>query len=161
MVSKSDLESERHIVAVANGLDEAFYDSIRQVCETTPKALGLLETADVAGVKIGTATLEAALLGTPAFAFYRASALTAAVASRLSTTEFYSMPNILLGAGLLEELLQGDCTANKMFNAIELLKEEGRRNEIFAGYADLRTSLTGTNPLTNIAELALSMIQKK
>jgi lipid-A-disaccharide synthase len=74
----------------------------------------LLAAADAAAVASGTATVEAALLGCPHVVVYKTSALTYAVARALVRTRYIGMPNILLDAPVVPELIQGRATPDAL-----------------------------------------------
>jgi lipid-A-disaccharide synthase len=65
-----------------------------------------LAAADCAIVSSGTATVEAALLGTPMVVVYRVSAATAFIARRMVRTPFFSMVNLIAGRRVVPELIQ-------------------------------------------------------
>lgn len=66
----------------------------------------LLAASDLAFVSSGTATLEAALCGTPMVVVYRTSAATFAIAKRLVRLPWISLVNIVAGEEVVPELLQ-------------------------------------------------------
>ena len=61
-------------------------------------AYDALAAADCAIVASGTATVEAALLGTPMVVIYRVAKTTAAIFRRMVHTPFFSMVNLVAGA---------------------------------------------------------------
>jgi lipid-A-disaccharide synthase len=69
-----------------------------------------LAAADLALVASGTATLEAALFGTPMVITYRMSPLTAALMRRMQRVPYVGLPNVLAGEFLVPELLQEKAT---------------------------------------------------
>jgi lipid-A-disaccharide synthase len=77
---------------------------------------GLLSSADLAFVASGTATLEAALCGTPMVVVYKTSAFSHAVARALVSARlrWISLVNILAGRELVTELLQERLTAGNL-----------------------------------------------
>lgn len=83
---------------------------------SSPALLG----ACVAGiVASGTATLEAALAGLPSVVVYRLHPLTYAVARTLVRTEHVALPNLILGRRVVPELIQGDCTPERIAAEVE------------------------------------------
>ena len=80
--------------------------------------------ADVAVVASGTATLETALVGTPAVVIYRTHALNAAIFRRLSTLEHVALPNIVAGREIVPELLQGRATGPGIARAVAPLVDD-------------------------------------
>ncbi len=97
----------------------------------TGRTYDLLAHADAAVVASGTATLEAALLGTPAVVVYRVSRPTAWIARRVATVPWVSLPNLLAGRALLPELLQERCRPEPLAHAVqELLGDPQRAQEL-------------------------------
>lgn len=80
----------------------------------------LLAAADAAVIASGTATLEAALLGTPMVIVYRAATLTWLLGKMLVKLPFVGLPNILAQEELVPELLQDQAQGERI--AQELLK---------------------------------------
>ena len=70
--------------------------------------------AGAALTKSGTSTLELALAGVPMAVTYRVNPLTAALARRLIRVKHVAMVNLLAGCEIVPELLQQDCTAEKL-----------------------------------------------
>ncbi len=73
-------------------------------------AYDALAAADCAIVASGTATVEAALLGTPMVVIYRVAPTTAAILRRMIRTPFFSMVNLMAGRRVVPELIQDDFT---------------------------------------------------
>jgi lipid-A-disaccharide synthase len=74
----------------------------------------LLASSDLAFVASGTATLEAALCGTPMVVVYRTSAFSHAVARALVRVRWISLVNIVAGREVVTELLQERLTAENL-----------------------------------------------
>ena len=83
----------------------------------------LLAAADVALVASGTATLETMLVGTPMVVGYRLAPLTHWLlnAFRMVEAKRFALPNILAGREVVPELMQGECNAERLASALELL----------------------------------------
>jgi lipid-A-disaccharide synthase len=108
--------------------------------------------ADVVLLASGTATLEAMLAKRPMVVGYRVAPLSYRIARALKMlkTDIYALPNILaracgLGDGLLvPELMQDDCTADKLAAAtLALFKDSERRGAIVAAFEQLHQALRG------------------
>ena len=65
-------------------------------------------------ISMGTATLEAALLGLPHVACYRVSGTTYSLARRLVKIPHFALPNIIAGEEIVPELLQAHVTGEKL-----------------------------------------------
>lgn len=68
--------------------------------------------------KSGTSTLELALANVPMLVTYRVNPLTAAIARRLVKVPYASLLNLLAGREVVPELLQQNCTPDKLAAAL-------------------------------------------
>ena len=75
-------------------------------------------TARAALVKSGTSTLELALAGVPMVTAYKVPLIEEAVARALIKLDTVILANLVLGAKLVPEFLQGDCTAQALAGAL-------------------------------------------
>ena len=62
----------------------------------------------------GTATMELAVAGVPMVVAYRVSAITEFLARRMIAVPHVAMPNLILGRAAVPELLQADCTPERL-----------------------------------------------
>jgi len=76
--------------------------------------------SDVVLLASGTATLEAMLAKRPMVVGYTVAPLTYSIVNRLGLlkSERYALPNILAGRDVVPELMQHDCTADKLADAV-------------------------------------------
>lgn len=76
--------------------------------------------ADVVLLASGTATLEAMLAKRPMVVGYRIAPLTHAIVKGMGMLKVdrYALPNVLAGADLAPELMQSDCTPDKLAEAV-------------------------------------------
>ncbi len=77
--------------------------------------------ASAALTKSGTSTLELALAGVPMAVTYRVNAVSAAIARRLIRVPHVAMVNLLAGREVVPELLQEDCTPERVAATVEAL----------------------------------------
>jgi lipid-A-disaccharide synthase len=80
-------------------------------------------------VASGTATVEAALVGTPFLVVYRLSPLTFYAAKRLVTVPFAAMPNLIAGRQIVPELLQDNLTAENAAKALAAIITDGSERQ--------------------------------
>jgi lipid-A-disaccharide synthase len=110
-------------------------------------------------VASGTATLEAALAGTPMVIVYRLSPLSYRVGRLLIRVEHVGMANLLAGERLFPELIQEDFTPDRL--AREALGWIGDRERLAAlgpGLARIVRSLEGLDASQRAAQVALELM---
>ena len=92
----------------------------------TGSAREALAASDVAAVASGTATLEAALLGTPMVIVYKESTINWHTLGRLITTEHFGLVNLIAGEEVATELMQDDLNGESLANELLSLLEPER-----------------------------------
>jgi len=101
-----------------------------------------LAAADCGIVASGTATVEAALLGTPMVVVYRLAPASAFFLRFMIRTPYYSMVNLIAGRRIVPELIQGDFTPSAVAAEIrKLLESPHAREEMRADLTEVRASL--------------------
>lgn len=109
------------VAAVARLLPPGRADAARGISAlwvTRGRTRSVQAAATVCAVASGTATLETALLGTPLVIVYRVGAINYAIARRLVSLERIGLPNIVAGADVVPELIQGDFTPTRLAAAL-------------------------------------------
>jgi lipid-A-disaccharide synthase len=124
---KRHQENVQFVVVVApnRSLDEARSIAAHQIADSLVHFIHhqtreALAAADVAAIASGTATLEAALLGTPMVIVYKESTINWHALGSLITTEHYGLANLIAGRRLVTELIQDDLNGESL--AQEVLK---------------------------------------
>jgi lipid-A-disaccharide synthase len=153
------------VLAVAPGLkpwqfaDYARPDApVRLVEGATYDALA---AADLAIVSSGTATVEAALLGTPMVVVYRVSPTTAFVLRRLRLvrTPFFSMVNLIAGKRVVPELIQDDFTPERVAEEVgRLLGSRETREQMKRDLDEVRSRLGPGGAIERAAEIIARML---
>jgi lipid-A-disaccharide synthase len=109
-----------------------------------PDARVILARSRAAIVASGTATVEAAVIGTPFVMVYRVAPLTYALGRRLVKVPFYAMPNLIAGRQIIPELVQDDFTAERVAAELNKIIPDGpERDKKIAGLAEVRDKLRG------------------
>jgi len=81
----------------------------------------VMNASDIIALASGTATLEAMLMHRPMVTFYKLHWLTYIIAKLLVKIPYYSLPNIIAGKKVIEELIQADATPEHLASEIEKL----------------------------------------
>jgi len=130
--------------------------SVRHVEGGTYEALG---AADCAIVASGTATVEAALLGTPMVVVYRVSPTSAFVLKRMVRSPFIAMVNLIAGRRVVPELIQDQFTSAAVEKEVrKLLESPKARDEMKAGLAEVRTKLGPGGAIERAADIFAGML---
>lgn len=114
----------------------------------TDDARASLQHARAAVLASGTATVEAALIGTPSVVVYRVSPLTWLLGKPLVKVRQFAMPNLIAGRLVLPELIQGHFTAaNVVARLREIIPDGPARRQMLSGLNEVRDALRpGTKP---------------
>jgi lipid-A-disaccharide synthase len=117
--------------------------------------------AAAALTKSGTSTLELALARVPMAVTYRVNPITAMAARRLIRVPHVAMVNLLAGRLVVPELLQQDCTPEKLAATLAtLLGDTAAADAQRAAFADVMASLSpgGRSPSVAAAEEVLGVL---
>ena len=115
-------EEVRNIVRAQRATPEPLPSCLHIVSGQSREALA---ASDVAAIASGTATLEAALLGTPMVIVYKESAINWHTLGRLITTDHYGLVNLVAGERVATELMQDDLNGERLaMELLSLLDEE-------------------------------------
>jgi lipid-A-disaccharide synthase len=119
-----------------------------------------MAAADLAVVASGTATLEAAIIGSPLIVVYRASQLNWRIFRPLINTPFVGMPNLIAGKEIAPELLQNDLTGEKLAEGIVgFLSDPARLRQSRADLAEVRKKLGEANASERAASKILDLLK--
>src|SRR5205823_8786100 len=91
----------------------------------TDNARATLMHARAAVVASGTATVEAALSGTPFIVVYRLALLTWLLGRRLVKLDTFAMPDLIAGEKIVPELIQNDFTAENVARELNAIIPDG------------------------------------
>lgn len=81
----------------------------------------VMNASNIVALASGTATLEAMLLHRPMVTFYKLNWLTYQIARKMVKIPYVSLPNIIAGKKVIEELLQDQATPEQLAHEIEKL----------------------------------------
>jgi lipid-A-disaccharide synthase len=118
----------------------------------------VLAAADAAAVASGTATLQVALSGTPMVIVYRVSPLTALIGRRLISVADIGLANLVAGRRVAEELVQEDCTPERVARALSRLLNPAATDAARKNLALVRAGLGEAGAFARAAEETLAML---
>ncbi len=163
------------LLPVAPTLDRSFLQSLvvqnssQSKITLVPESLPALAHSRAAIVASGTATVEAAMMGTPFVMVYRVSALTYMLGKPRVKVPHFAMVNLIAGQEVVPELVQQDFTPQNVVARLqEILPDSAAREQMLAGMASVKSSLRASNnqdgagtlaPAEKAAEIILSILQ--
>jgi lipid-A-disaccharide synthase len=158
------------LLPVARTLDSAY---LRELTETrpaaslrgnihlVPEALPALYHSRAGIIASGTATVEAALMGTPFVMVYRVSGLTYALGKPRVKVPYFAMVNLIAGEEIVPELVQHAFTSNNIVAELEKITPDGPgREKMLRGLASVRQKLRRPNGNQHPADRAAEMVME-
>jgi lipid-A-disaccharide synthase len=154
------------VLPVAPTVDPGWLDSLVQkinpsrdfVLFTTTDTRGLAH-ARAAVVASGTATVEAAMMGTPMVVVYRVSPLTWILGRPLVHVKNFAMVNLIAGEQVVPELIQADFTAENVAAKLrEIVPDGPAREKMERDLAQVRARLKSGNDTRSAAERAADVV---
>lgn len=123
-------------------------------------AYGVMRASDLLLATSGTATLEAALLGTPMVVVYRFSRLSQMVGQALLRIPWIGLPNIILGRGVVPELfLRSEATAERLAaSAVQLIETAGALDAQRSAFRELAAAVGEPGVAARAATRVLAVI---
>jgi lipid-A-disaccharide synthase len=134
----------------------------RIVTEQADK-LATFRVARAALAKSGTVTLELALAGVPMVAAYKVSAVDAIIMRRVIKAPSVVLANLVIGENVVPELLQEDCTPEKLTEAlVAVLGDTPQRRRQVEAFSrlDAIMQIGAAAPASRAADLVLSEINR-
>ena len=118
----------------------------------------VLECAELALVASGTATLEAAVFGTPMIIIYKMASISWWISRVLVSVPFAGMVNIIAGREIMPELLQKNATPEKVFStASSILKNPEKMEKMMADLKKVQLKLKGGGASNKVATHILEL----
>jgi lipid-A-disaccharide synthase len=160
---RNAIEGIQFVHAAAPGLGSDFWNafsrpglSLKRVEGTTYDALN---AADCAIVASGTATVEAALIGTPMVVVYRVAPATAMVLRYMLHTPAIGMVNLIARRRIAPELVQDGFTPEAVEREIRhLLESPSAREEAKTALAEMRAKLGPGGAIERAADIFAAML---
>jgi lipid-A-disaccharide synthase len=118
--------------------------------------------ADALIVASGTATLEAAIAGTPMVIVYRISPLSYRIAKALVKLPYVGLVNIVAGRRIVPEFLQSECRPGPVADGVsELIKDNGARQTMVEALREVSGRMGEPGAADRAASAVLEIIDSK
>lgn len=125
---------------VINNSDEILYKTI--------------SGSDLVITKIGTSSMECALLEVPFISGYKAGKMNYLIGKNLVRINSFAMVNILLRRNVVKEFIQKEMTAENIFNEAEkIFSDEKYRETMKKAFKEMKAILTNENASHNAAKI--------
>ncbi|HSS30254.1 MAG TPA: lipid-A-disaccharide synthase [Nitrospiraceae bacterium] len=150
------------ILAQASSIDDNLIqtllrDSPVPVRVVHDRASEVMALSDVLLIASGTATLQAAVVGTPMVLLYKTSPLTYRLARWLITVKWIGLVNLVGGRLIVPELVQEDATDERLCREVlHLLRDPSAYNDMKEGLKQVRQSLGEPGASSRAAQVVLS-----
>ena len=150
------------IIAAAPGRTAEDYGHLDEfVHVVSGDTYGALRHARAAVINSGTASLEAALLGTPQVVGYRTAPLTYLIGRIILKIKYISLANLVIDRAAFKEFLQNYLSPENLVSEVRrLLEDENYRARMQADYAEVREKLGGTGASEAVAEAMIAELRK-
>jgi lipid-A-disaccharide synthase len=145
------------------------YRVVQPDIKLVPDSLPALHHSRAGIIASGTATVEAAMMGTPFVMVYRVSPLTYMLGKPRVKVPRFAMVNLIAGKEIVPELVQQDFTAaNVVARLNEILPGGPARDRMLEGLSEVKARLrpplgvgsTAPHPADRAAEIILTMLAK-
>jgi lipid-A-disaccharide synthase len=122
------------------------------------QASEVMAVADVVLVASGTATLQAAVVGTPMVLCYRTTAWEFWIASFFIRVKWIGLVNLVAGRSVVPELLQDEATGQRLYEeALRILEDPIAYADMKRSLAQVRDALGAPGASTRAAERVLAV----
>ncbi|MGA9040318.1 MAG: lipid-A-disaccharide synthase [Terriglobales bacterium] len=156
------------LLPVAPTLDHCFLTSLTvgQLIHLVPESLPALAHSRAGIIASGTATVEAAMMGTPFVMVYRVTPFTYFLGRRTVKVPHFAMVNLIAEKEIVPELVQHDFTAEMVVARLNQLIPDGpARDQMITGLADVKTRLSHADgnelhPADRASEAIFRLLEK-
>ncbi|MGE5420080.1 MAG: lipid-A-disaccharide synthase [Chloroflexota bacterium] len=151
----------RFVLAGVKNITEEFYHHIlgdADVMLIKEKTYEVLHIADAALVTSGTATLEAALHGTPQVVCYKGDSISMLIGWMVIKVKHISLVNLIMNAEVVKELVQFDLTGDNIVKELKAILPGGdKREKMLSQYDELKKLL---GPAGASGRIAAEMVRE-
>ena len=143
-----------------NLLQSLLRQSTVPVTVVKEQASEVMAVSDLVLVASGTATLQAAVVGTPMVLLYRTTPITYRLARLLIRVKWIGLVNLVAGRSVVTELIQSDATGPRLYEeALRILEDRSAYDEMKRSLSKVRADLGEPGASTRAAEAVLTACQ--
>jgi lipid-A-disaccharide synthase len=150
------------VVARAPALDDTLFAAFQltgDVAVVHDRTDDVLAASDLVITASGTATVQAALHERPMVVVYRLSPMTYELGKPFLKVDMYAMPNLVAGRRVVPELIQDDCTPERIADeAVRLLTDNGLRAQASEALRGVRARLGAPGASGRAADAILDAV---
>ncbi len=154
-----DFPDYQFVIAGAPSQEFSFYEKFitnTNIKFISNKTYALLQNATAALVTSGTATLETALFKVPEVVCYKGSWASYQIAKRIITLKYISLVNLIMDQEVVTELIQDDCTSQRIEEELTKIVAGEHRKQLLAQYDVLEEKLGGKGASQKTAQLIVA-----
>ncbi len=148
-------------IACTPNFDLSYYRDLVGDLEATylvDQTYDILNSAKLAMVTSGTATLEAGIFNVPQVVCYKGNKITIWIARKLVKLNYISLVNLIMDKMVVEELIQEAFTVDNIATALQRFQTEEGATEIALNYSILNKKLGGSGASVRAAEVIVNDI---
>lgn len=152
----NDFPDYQFVIAGAPSQEFSFYEKFitnTNIKFISNKTYALLQNSTAALVTSGTATLETALFKVPEVVCYKGSWASYQIAKRIITLKYISLVNLIMDQEVVTELIQDDCTSQRIKEELTKILEGEHRTKLLVQYDQLEQKLGGIGASKKTAQL--------
>jgi lipid-A-disaccharide synthase len=155
----------QYILAAAPSIDLSYYDKYISGTNIKPiisDTYSILKQADAAIIASGTASLEAAIIGTPQMVCYGGNPVSYCIAKHFVKVKYVSLGNLIIDRLAFKEFLQNECnTENIVSEMNKLLNDTEYVSKIKESYSEIRKSLSGEGASLRVAQAMIKELSNE
>jgi lipid-A-disaccharide synthase len=155
----------RFVIAGAPSFNAEYYEQFinhKNIPVVFNATYDLLNNAEAAIVASGTATLETALFNVPQVVVYKGHPVSIGIARMVVTIKFISLVNLIMDSEVVKELIQQDCSTQKIAAELDLiLNNKNYRENMLANYDKLDEKMGKPGASAKTAGLIIKYASKK
>ncbi len=164
-ITRSFGDKYQFLLAVAPSIEIEYYGadlSQYNIIPIVDDTYSVLKHSQAAIISSGTASLEAALIGTPQVVCYGANPLSFLIAKLVVKLPAISLGNLIIGKTAFKELLQSNCNAANLSKELDLLLNDLEYIKgIKQDYSAMRSALGKGGASLRIANKMVHLLKEK